>query len=628
MSKKIFFVKVSRVFILSIVLFLFSCQYPQPVRKALMQSGKNKAELEKVLRHYSLKKEDSMHLKAAEFLIAGMPEHFSFKSKALSDYITETDSIYPNMSNIIKRVVYQIPIHEYTFFGTKILDIEVMKSDFLIAHIDNSIKMWKLCPWLKDITFEDFCEYLLPYRFAQEPLLMDIDSTAFWWKEMKSQVDYFENLPLSMLDIRNILHNMINNQDNQYMNGLKIPLISRPEYTFDCLDNCYYNVTTLRSAGVPTAIDYVPEWPTRNGRHYWWVLIDPYCLNNAYSDTHNPRAAKIFRQMYSHQEIPPKRKPYKEYIPEQFLNPFNMDVTSNYVKVSNINIRLKKFKNKYAYLAVFNDLTWKPIAWAENKFGKAGFKDMGRGVVYLPVCYVGRKMCEVGYPLLLNSDGKLQTLKPNKYKINLTMTRKYPLTYSKTQWSRNLVDCRFEASNDSTFCDSTVLFTIKKPDPNLNYVNITIPDTLEAYRYWRIIGKRIYLGELAFYDAQGKELKGRIIFHPEDKGDKVELAFDKDILTYNNTYVWLGVDFGKSQIISSIRYISRTDGNGIIPGMTYELLYFDHDWVSLGKQIATADSIYFEDVPEGALYWLRNLSEGREERIFTYDKNFDRIEFW
>ncbi len=168
MSKKIFFVKVSRVFILSIVLFLFSCQYPQPVRKALMQSGKNKAELEKVLRHYSLKKEDSMHLKAAEFLIAGMPEHFSFKSKALSDYITETDSIYPNMSNIIKRVVYQIPIHEYTFFGTKILDIEVMKSDFLIAHIDNSIKMWKLCPWLKDITFEDFCEYLLPYRFAQD----------------------------------------------------------------------------------------------------------------------------------------------------------------------------------------------------------------------------------------------------------------------------------------------------------------------------------------------------------------------------------------------------------------------------------------------------------------------------
>ncbi|MDD4431752.1 MAG: hypothetical protein PHF61_10175, partial [Bacteroidales bacterium] len=112
------------------------------------------------------------------------------------------------------------------------------------------------------------------------------------------------------------------------------------------------------------------------------------------------------------------------------------------------------------------------------------------------------------------------------------------------------------------------------------------------------------------------------------KGETHDRAFDNNILTYSTTYSWLGMDFGEPQKIESIRYVSRTDANGIIPGMTYELFYFDRYWVSAGKQVATYDSLYYENLPAGALYWLRNLNEGREERIFTYDKDFDRIEFW
>lgn len=614
--------------IFSLLLFSASCQYPQPVRQALMQSGENKAELEKVLKHYGHGRQQALHLKAAEFLIAEMPGHYSYESKTMSNYIATMDSMYPDMSNVIKRVVYQIPMRDNTFSGTKVFDIEFISSDFLITHIDNVVEMWQSCPWLKDITFAEFCEYLLPYRFAQEPLLTEMDSTAYWWKEMKSQMDYFKNLPLGMPDVRHFLHNMIDRTDDQYMQDIKTPLPSKLKYTFDCLDKCYYNITTLRSAGVPAAIDFVPDWPTRNGRHYWWVFIDPLCMNNTNSDTHYPRAAKVLRQMYSHHKIPGKNKASKEYIPEQFLNPFNADVTRQYVKVSNIRVSLGFKKQKYVYLAVFNGLAWRPVAWAKIKAGKACFKDMGRGVVYLPVCFESEEIRAVTYPLLLHPSGELQTLKPGDSKINLSLTRKYPLTYSKTQWSRDMINCRFEASNDSTFCDSVVVFRIERPDPNLNFVNIPLSDTLKAYRYWRIIGKRIYLGELAFFDAQNSELKGRSIFHAEDKGETHDRAFDNNVLTYSTTYSWLGMDFGEPQKINSIRYVSRTDANGIIPGMTYELFYFDRDWVSAGKQVATSDSLYYENVPAGALYWLRNLNEGREERIFTYDKDFDRIEFW
>jgi hypothetical protein len=59
--------------------------------------------------------------------------------------------------------------------------------------------------------------------------------------------------------------------------------------------------------------------------------------------------------------------------------------------------------------------------------------------------------------------------------------------------------------------------------------------------------------------------------------------------------------------------------NGIYPGMVYELLYFDKDkWTSLGIKTATGYSITFHEVPGNALLWFRNLTEGREERIFIY----------
>jgi hypothetical protein len=55
--------------------------------------------------------------------------------------------------------------------------------------------------------------------------------------------------------------------------------------------------------------------------------------------------------------------------------------------------------------------------------------------------------------------------------------------------------------------------------------------------------------------------------------------------------------------------------------MNYELLYFDKNkWVSLGMKTATVCSISYDDVPRNALLWLRNLTEGKEERIFTYEE--------
>ena len=75
-------------------------------------------------------------------------------------------------------------------------------------------------------------------------------------------------------------------------------------------------------------------------------------------------------------------------------------------------------------------------------------------------------------------------------------------------------------------------------------------------------------------------------------------------------------------------YVPRNRDNYVRAGDDYELFWFGGcRWNSAGRKMAMSDSLDFE-VPEGTLYYLRNYSRGRSERIFEYD--FDRREqrFW
>ena len=81
---------------------------------------------------------------------------------------------------------------------------------------------------------------------------------------------------------------------------------------------------------------------------------------------------------------------------------------------------------------------------------------------------------------------------------------------------------------------------------------------------------------------------------------------------------------GNLREIESHQYIfcilSRVDGNTIEVGDRYELLYWaGGHWVSLGEQVATTVKLVYDGVPAGTLYWLRNRTKGRDERIFTYE---------
>jgi hypothetical protein len=152
-------------------------------------------------------------------------------------------------------------------------------------------------------------------------------------------------------------------------------------------------------------------------------------------------------------------------------------------------------------------------------------------------------------------------------------------------------------------------------------------DTTQKYRYWRFNHTKIVeLAEWRFKDNRGLNLTGKSI-DPEGRGARLANIFDNDPLSHGRISHRLVVDFDHPVSVSEIIYLPRNDANGVYPGNEYELLYFDlGGWQSLGCKIATDYSVDFENVPSNAVYWLRNHTAGKEERVFTIQNGEQR--FW
>lgn len=63
----------------------------------------------------------------------------------------------------VKRHCDSLQEKGYTIRKEIVYDIKALHSDYLIRNIDLAFQAWQK-PWAKDISFEGFCRYILPYR--------------------------------------------------------------------------------------------------------------------------------------------------------------------------------------------------------------------------------------------------------------------------------------------------------------------------------------------------------------------------------------------------------------------------------------------------------------------------------
>lgn len=652
-------------------ILLSACGGPQPAEpldEALEKAGKNRTELESVLEHYRTADPDSQKLAAAEFLIANMAGQYTLTSPDTVPYrdalrriaaiprAERQSSVPTRTAAILDSVLKAYPPRKI-----KEWDVQRISARTLIANIDSTFSCWRQTPWHTRYTFEDFCEWVLPYRVGNE--VPDEDWRALALDTPREGEDTVRRQD-SILKLAVLLINHTGMGYGTDILRYPLPMTYSELKSIGegaCFELADVATREFRSRGIPSAVDIVPAWANRSSAHAWNAVVFPggdSCKGVGYHRKGwlqmENRISKIYRRRYSpmRDDILARHRESEEIHP--FFGELNMqDVTAQYIKVSDITLDgLQVPENRLAWLCTFNNFAWVPIAYAEaGEGGNTTFRDMGRGllmggnkpldlvdggkgIVYLPAVWQNRQCIPAGRPFILYEDGRQESLVPNPVRTQtITLERKYPLAPSFQYYIKKMKGGKFQGANRADFSDAVTLFEIAGEQPH-PFTPFAVPQQLQGpYRYLRYLlpdDNYGHISELRFY-SDTTLLSGQIL-GTAGTSPKTgpESLFDGNMLSYceypDSAGNWAGLDLGQQRTVTGVAYRARTDDNDIAPGDLYELWYWDNGWRSLGRKQAADYKISWDNVPTGTLYWIYDRTKGVEQRIFTYRD--EQITWW
>ena len=607
---------------------------------------------DEVIAHYT-RLGDKEKLRAAKFLVENMKYHYFKDSPGFT-------KCFEGIEEINSQYKYPDCLEQYQnlfkglgnpYIGIKdVPDQELMDAKSLIDNIDMAFEDWRNGLWAKHLSFDEFCEFLLPYRIGNEKI------TVGWRKTLREVYMKNANSILTSDDMKNSAFwaaNKVNdalkslkfkNRKVLPVSGIELPLFALKNMRMgECSDYAEYTTYVMRACGIPVCFDFTPQWPDRSGAHHWNALIDNTGLtmpfmgvesNPGYPSKQGRVMAKVFRRTFAYQpqSLYAQNLQIGELVPENLNTPFIKDVSDEYFKGHTLTLTLNKqhLNDKFAYIAVFDNQKWVPVDFGViTKDRTVTFQKMGADIIYLPVYWGRNGSVPAGNPILLTRDGKTKEIKPNKQKLqSLVLNRKYPHNYRIVKFRGLLKNGHFEASNHPDFTDAEFCAEIKQTHL-IGYDTLNVK-TKGKYRYWRYVSpvrETCNLAELKFL----KDKKPLGISHVlsegmGQEGTNPENVFDGDELTYYMSdtpqHGWVGADFGKSVLVDQIACLARNDDNDIVDGHTYELCYFENGkQKSFAMQIAKGGTVIFKNVPTETVYILHDLTKGREERIFLYEQN-------
>ncbi len=422
--------------ILLLLIILCSSGYPVKVVSVLEKAGKNRAELEKVLLHY---KNDSLKLKAAYFLIENMDIHYSQSYRWLKsngEYFYFNEFNYKSYKEAVSKFKSNTINIELTTQTYNTPDIKKITSEYLINNIDNSFILWKN-KWNKRLSFEMFCEYVLPYRIMDEPITE--------WRNSYSKHFSKSFVKCQGLNVNNVCTFLSESHKGWFSDIFNLNIKKEPQHALSaqqilfrqqgyCEDMSNWGVFMLRTLGIAAAVDFTPYWATSTGGHFWQVAFDengkeiPFFMGDDTPSEFLMRRepSKVLRLTFSKQKNTLASIIDTSYIPTGFLRMKNyVDVTKKYWKTANISIRLPKSNNsQICFVSVFNGVHWRTVWWGKKHKGIYRFKDLTCGVVYLPIIYQNGKETPVDNPYIIKSDGTFKCLHADlKKKKNIIISQ-------------------------------------------------------------------------------------------------------------------------------------------------------------------------------------------------------------
>ena len=649
--------------VVGILLFFVSCtptNVSEHLQDALEQAGINRLELEKVLARYDV--EDSLKYRAACFLIENMPWYSYYEGELLDDYLDYFRMLSESESRT--SVAYQDIANEitnrYGHFSYDRLqqkqDILTLDSAYICNNIDWAFKVWREQPWGKNISFEDFCEYILPYRIG--------DEKPEYWRE-KFYTEYnplleelrYENPEMAEDPIQAlfVLMRHITNREEVYFTTIApgdLPHVGASVARYksgSCKDLTDYVVYVCRALGIPCHIDFVPIRGNDNVGHFWLSFKDKNGELYAQdfpesvvpvrtSGFRNDPKVKVYRYTFSYnREMKKEMTALDTNFPELFDRLMFTDVTYPYAKhyASQVFIPLEyvynqKVKNKIAYLCTAQYLDWTPVAWAPRNKNDITFNNIQKGDIMRIAIWENNRLVPQSDPFRINPlTNQIIKYARSESVQDVKLYTKYS-TSEESSFLIRMLGGVFEGSNDAGFSRKDTLFVINNMSNRL--LTQVYPKNQKKYRYVRYYGppgSHCNISEVTLYEAKQDTiyLDGAIIGTPGslNKKDPHEYTNVFDQKTWTSfdykepSGGWAGLDLGTAKNIAKITYSPRNRDNYIRPGDTFELFYLDGEWKSFGVVKSESDSLLYKNVPTNTLLYLKNHSRGKQERIFTYE---------
>ncbi|MEN9908861.1 MAG: hypothetical protein RLZZ540_2010 [Bacteroidota bacterium] len=405
-----------KILLLLVPLFV-QAQYPVAVETVLKKAGTNRTELEKALQ-YSHKTGDSLKIKAMQFLIANMDIHSSsdyYWENTAGEKIAYNELAYSNVEEA-RNAFTMIKEKNPGLKAKPIIyeDIKTIKGDYLIQNLEKAFDSWKTST-IKTTSFTDFCEYILPYRVSIEPVQdwRTIYSEKFKW--------IHEQVPSK--GIESVLQYVKDDYDSWFTNNWKekreepLPRLGSLHLLFrkqgPCSDIASMSVFTMRSQGIPAAVNIIPFWATATEGHYTNTFFDENgkSLNCDYGTrefrNNLPREpAKVIRLTYS--KNPKALANFEEVnnIPKGFLQQQNyIDVTPEYWETMDVKCPLYSNSNapKIVYATTFNGLSWRPFWWGKVEKNDVVFTSLCKRTVIIPQYYTNGKSIPAGAPVVIGN---------------------------------------------------------------------------------------------------------------------------------------------------------------------------------------------------------------------------------
>ncbi len=370
----------------------------------------------KTVQHYQ-SPPDSLKLKALYFILKNLDDQFFFKGKWIDEY---QSAILNSKQRSVSDFEAKLDSIKQLYPGplVKIKDENIITDKYLVENIDRAFESRKN-PWVKDLNFSDFCEYVLPYKIGNEQ--------PETWGACLEKTDYLRPDSLAGLTDMFKAASYVNSHLNWFTisGSYDYPTdagyeLSRLIATGTCYSSTKMALFQCRALGLPVVIDYAPSWGNRSRSHYWNALIynnRPYPFDATYANIgfykiefmgvgRMPyKISKVFRKTYAVQanSLKALNKSY-EPIPSVFADDRFKDVTNDYVPVSDVRLSYANALNhKFGYLCTFNDQTWTPSFWGLIDNNQLTFRNMGRDVLYLPALYDSSGFTVVGDPFILNT---------------------------------------------------------------------------------------------------------------------------------------------------------------------------------------------------------------------------------